>query len=127
MALSDKALQELEAERRRLLGQRKDIDEALAGIEALLRLRERVPSPNGSDTVIHIAELGLRDAIRAALRGHPHGRKPREVTEHLRSANYTYDGKTGFGLRVSNELHRMAQGDSVERAGYGRYRLTNST
>ena len=128
MGLSAKAVQELESERERLLAEKRQIDEALTGIDALLRLAgasEAVAVADRPESPTSVAELGLRDAIRTVLRWSQGPRKPIEITERLRSLSYPETGKTELSLRVSNELYRMAstENSEVQRSGKGRYRL----
>lgn len=92
------------------------IDKRILAIEAVL-----APEPEGLATasqqlplkavapaVPEGAETGFRDKIRAVLAEHPNSGAP-EVTRYLEQQGVQATGATRLGVRVANELFRMAQ------------------
>jgi hypothetical protein len=85
------------------------------------------PVPISGDitkTIHHPTSTGFADAVRSVLRDAPKGMKPRQVAEEMktRGTAATYTGKTPFGTRVGNELHRLMRNKEVIRSS-GRYHL----
>ena len=110
MALSAATIRELEAEREKLLARVRAIGNVLNGDGG------PTAAPQLELGDVQIASMGIRDAIREALRALKRAR-PAEVTKYLADRGYQTTGETPLPLRVSNEMWRMAKSEELVREG----------
>jgi hypothetical protein len=129
---------QLEEEYRKCHARLEEIQKDLVTIKGLIESPDLIKAllkPSGAPIASSnghsdpYAEMGLREALRAVLREHPKGLKPKEVTERLVSGRFpTHGDRSKLGVRVSSELHRMtrAKTNPIRRLpGSGRYLLSD--
>lgn len=77
---------------------------------------------NGATPVAKAGGTGFASAVRDALRDQPKGATPSDVAEQMKTRGTAalYTGKTPFGTRVGNELHRLMRAGEISRRS-GRY------
>lgn len=80
-------------------------------------------APRKPSQALVTPSMGLRDAIRAILRGQSDGATTREVVDALEAVGWKTSGNTKLPARVSIEISAMKKLKQVKSAAGGKYRL----
>ncbi len=130
MGLSTSARGELQGELAGLRRLRRQIDEKIAAIEAILAPLGMVEEKgNGSAKASNPAGRpgSLRSAIHAMLVAASRPMKPLEIATGIAASGFPADGRTPLATRVRNEAWRMSNEGKLSKNKKGRYFLKDAS
>lgn len=117
MKLSPEVIRGLEAELRRLEGEREQLDATMASIRQLLG-QSSAPE-EGLHEVEGDAPTGFREGIRAVLRKAGKPLTPKDVVEAIRENEYPGWDFGNLPTRVNNDLWKMKESGQLEKSSEG--------